>query len=43
MDIAQQHAGASVNDLTDEAFSDTLTGNAALSGVSVWVEALALA
>ncbi len=40
MDIARQHAGASVNDLTDEAFSDTLTGNAALSGVPVWVEAL---
>ncbi len=40
MDIAQQHAGASVNDLTDETFSDTLTGNAALSGVPVWVEGM---
>ena len=38
LDIAQQHAGVSVNDLTDETFSDTLTGNAALSGVPVWVE-----
>ena len=40
LDIAQQHAGVSVNDLTDEAFSDTLTGNAALSGVPVWVEGM---
>jgi anaerobic selenocysteine-containing dehydrogenase len=40
IDIARQHAGASVNDLTDEAFSDTLTGNAALSGVPVWVEGI---
>ena len=38
MDVAQQHAGVSINDLTDEAFSDTLTGNAALNGVPVWVE-----
>lgn len=43
MDIAQQHAGESVNDLTDEAFADTLTGNAALSGVPVWVEGVVLA
>ena len=41
LDIAQQHAGASINDLTDEAFSDTLTGNAALNGVPVWVEGVA--
>lgn len=40
LDIAQQHAGVSVNDLTDETFSDDLTGNAALSGVPVWVEGL---
>lgn len=40
LDVAQQHAGASVNDLTDEAFSDSLTGNAALSGVPVWVEGI---
>ncbi|MEZ0542895.1 molybdopterin-dependent oxidoreductase [Fibrella arboris] len=38
LDIARQHAGASINDLTDDAFADTLTGNAALSGVPVWVE-----
>lgn len=40
LDVAQQHAGASVNDLTDEAFADSLTGNAALSGVPVWVSGL---
>ncbi|MBO0951882.1 molybdopterin-dependent oxidoreductase [Fibrella forsythiae] len=38
MNTARQHAGASVNDLTDEAFADVLTGNAALSGVPVRVE-----
>lgn len=42
MDIAQQHAGASVNDLTDDTFADALTGNAALSGVPVWVEGVVL-
>lgn len=36
--VAQQHAGVSINDLTDETFVDELTGNAALSGVPVWVE-----
>ena len=36
--VASQHAGVSINDLTDDAFADTLTGNAALSGVPVWVE-----
>ncbi|MEZ0486718.1 molybdopterin oxidoreductase family protein [Fibrella aquatica] len=41
LDVAQQHAGASVNDLTDEAFADTLTGNAALSGVPVCIEGIA--
>jgi anaerobic selenocysteine-containing dehydrogenase len=40
LDVATQHAGASVNDLTDEAFADPLTGNAALSGVPVWVTGL---
>ncbi len=34
-DVAQQHAGVSINDLTDERFMDELTGNAALSGVPV--------
>ncbi|QKG53915.1 molybdopterin-dependent oxidoreductase [Hymenobacter sp. BRD67] len=36
--VASQQAGASINDLTDEARLDVLTGNAALSGVPVWVE-----
>ncbi|MFL5803298.1 MAG: molybdopterin-dependent oxidoreductase [Roseiflexaceae bacterium] len=36
---AQQHAGASVNDLTDEQLIDELTGNAAFSGVPVSVQA----
>jgi anaerobic selenocysteine-containing dehydrogenase len=40
LDMAQQHAGVSINDLTDEQFLDELTGNAALSGVPVWVEAM---
>jgi anaerobic selenocysteine-containing dehydrogenase len=38
MDVAQQHAGVSINDLTDDQFVDTLTGNAAFSGVAVCVE-----
>ncbi len=38
LDVAAQHAGASINDLTDELRLDALTGNAALSGVPVWVE-----
>ena len=36
--VAQAHAGASINDLTDDARLDVLTGNAALSAVPVWVE-----
>jgi anaerobic selenocysteine-containing dehydrogenase len=36
---AQQHAGASVNDLTDEQLIDELTGGAAFSGVPVSVTA----
>jgi anaerobic selenocysteine-containing dehydrogenase len=40
MDIAQQHAGVSINDLTDELYLDDLTGNAAFNGVAVRVEAL---
>lgn len=40
LDVARQHAGVSVNDLTDDAFADVLTGNAALSGVPVWVEGI---
>lgn len=38
LDIAQQHAGVSVNDLTDEFVLDELTGNAAFSNVAVRVE-----
>ena len=37
LDIASQHPGASVNDLTDELALDALTGNAALNGVAVTV------
>jgi anaerobic selenocysteine-containing dehydrogenase len=33
--IAREHAGASVNDVTDETFIDALSGTAALSGVEV--------
>ena len=36
--VAQAHAGVSINDLTDDARLDELTGNAALSAVPVWVE-----
>ncbi|MCC6552548.1 MAG: hypothetical protein IT372_05925, partial [Polyangiaceae bacterium] len=35
---AREHAGASVNDVTDEARIDALSGNAALNGVPVRVE-----
>ncbi len=35
--IARQHAGVSCNDVTDEQFVDTLSGNAALNGVLVSV------
>ena len=38
LSVAAQHAGASINDLTDDARLDTLTGNAALSGIPVRVE-----
>ncbi|OUS04691.1 dehydrogenase [Gammaproteobacteria bacterium 42_54_T18] len=36
--IAQEHAGVSANDLTDELFLDQLSGNAALNGVPVEVK-----
>lgn len=39
MQVAQNHAGVSANDLTDDRFSDVLSGNAALNGVPVSVEA----
>jgi len=38
--VAQAHAGASLNDLTDDARVDALSGNAAFSGVPVEVEAI---
>jgi hypothetical protein len=37
---AQTVAGESYNDLSDTALLDVPSGNAALSGVPVWVEAL---
>ena len=37
MAVAKAHAGASINDLTDEQLIDELTGNAAFSGVPVRV------
>lgn len=37
--VAEQHAGVSVNDLTDEMVVDELSGNAVLNGVPVWLEA----
>ena len=38
--IAQAHAGVSVNDLTDETLIDELSGNAAVNGVPVRIEAV---
>jgi anaerobic selenocysteine-containing dehydrogenase len=38
MGVARAHAGVSVNDLTDDARVDRLTGNAAMNGVPVTVE-----
>lgn len=39
--VAEQHAGVSVNDLTDEMVVDELSGNAVLNGVPVWINASA--
>jgi anaerobic selenocysteine-containing dehydrogenase len=39
LDIANQHAGVSINDLTDDLVIDELTGNAAFSNVKVTVKA----
>jgi anaerobic selenocysteine-containing dehydrogenase len=39
--VAQQHAGASINDLTDGSAIDVLCGTAAFNGTSVTVDALA--
>jgi anaerobic selenocysteine-containing dehydrogenase len=38
LSVAREHAGVSVNDLTDETAIDTLCGNAALNGVPVSVQ-----
>ena len=43
LSVAAQHAGASVNDLTDELLVDELSGNAVLSGVPVRVESAGVA
>jgi len=40
MDVATTSPGVSINDLTDENFVDKLTGNAALNGVPVRLEAV---
>jgi anaerobic selenocysteine-containing dehydrogenase len=37
MEVANAHAGVSINDITDEGFLDALSGNAAFSGVEVEV------
>ncbi|RMH40674.1 MAG: molybdopterin oxidoreductase family protein [Deltaproteobacteria bacterium] len=39
LSIAREHAGASVNDITDDTLIDPVSGNAALAGVPVVVEA----
>ena len=39
MEVAQQHAGASINDLTDHEADDALCGTAAFNGTPVTVEA----
>jgi anaerobic selenocysteine-containing dehydrogenase len=38
--VADAHAGVSINDLTDDAYTDQLSGNAALNGLPVTVEAI---
>lgn len=40
LEVAQQHAGASINDLTDHLAIDTLCGTAAFNGIWVTVEPL---
>jgi anaerobic selenocysteine-containing dehydrogenase len=39
--VAQAHAGASINDLTDDRHTERISGNAAFSAVAVNVEAVA--
>ena len=38
LDTAKNHAGVSINDLTDDQIIDELTGNAAFSNVQVKLE-----
>lgn len=38
LEVAQAHPGVSANDLTDDQFIDSLSGNAALNGVPVTVD-----
>jgi anaerobic selenocysteine-containing dehydrogenase len=40
LEVAREHAGQSINDLTDELAVDALCGTAAFNGVSVHVEAV---
>ena len=42
MAVAQENPGVSANDLTDEMFLDELSGNAALNGLPVKIEAVAV-
>jgi hypothetical protein len=37
LEVARAHPGASINDLTDERFLDSVSGTAGLSGVPVTV------
>jgi anaerobic selenocysteine-containing dehydrogenase len=37
MRVAVEHAGVSINDITDDEFLDQLSGNAAVNGVPVTV------
>lgn len=42
LSVAQQHAGQSINDLTDNLAIDSLCGTAAFSGIPVTVEAMSV-
>jgi anaerobic selenocysteine-containing dehydrogenase len=37
LQVAQAHAGASINDLTDDRLTDRISANAAFSAVPVWI------
>lgn len=39
LQVARVHAGASINDLTDDRQTDRISANAAFSAVPVWIEA----